>query len=461
MKDDDLCHLTIAEASDLIRSRQLSPVDLVQAHLERIDEIDGKLNSFLTLLSEQALEDARTAEAQIASGRYLGPLHGIPIGLKDLYYTRGVLTTAGSRVFEDFVPQEDAVVVAKLRSGGAIIMGKLNLDEFARGGTNENPHFGPCRNPWDLERVPGGSSGGSGAAVIAGLAMGALGSDTGGSIRIPAALCGIVGLKPTYGLLSTDGVVPLAWTLDHAGPMTRTVTDNAIMLNGMLSQSTTDTIVPELNRDIRGLRLGILKELSSLALDPEVERVFGEAVKELEGLGARIEDISMPSFADAAFISAVIVGAEAFAFHQPHLKATPEKYGPGVRDRNESGAVILAADYVKAQRARTALVQQFNDVFATLDAIISPTCAVPAPLIGSKTVPVGGEEESMLVALAKLTRGFNVTGNPALSVPCGFTEAGLPVGLQIVGRPFDEGDVLRVGHNYQNATGWHLMRPPL
>ncbi len=470
MKHQELTSLTITQAAEAIRQKVLSPVDLVHAELERIQKVDKKLNSFLTLLADESLEEARKAEKMISAGRYIGPLHGIPIGLKDLYYTKGVLTTAGSRVMEDFVPMEDATVVRKLRSAGAIIMGKLNMDEFARGGTNENPHFGVCRNPWNLDRVPGGSSGGSAAAISAGLVMGALGSDTGGSVRIPAALCGIVGLKPTYGRVSAYGVVPLSWTCDHVGPMTRTVADTVIMLQAIAGRDTKDLStsaknVPDyskaLRKTVKGLRIATLKEFSSLAVDDQVSRAFNEAVKVLQGLGVVIEEVSLPFIVYADTISDIVISAEAAAFHEPYLKRVPEKYGPRVRDRNELGFAIRAVSYIKAQRARTVLNQGLRDVFKKVDAIISPTCSIPAPEFGQSTYKVGSVEEPMLGALAKFTRLFNVTGSPAISVPCGFSSDGLPIALQIVGRAFDEAGLFTIAHAYESASDWHLRRPPV
>ena len=464
----EICFLSIADLSELVRKREVSPVEVVQAHLGRIDELDGKLNSFITLLKDESLKAAQEAEKAIRSNNYLGPLHGIPIGLKDLYYTKGILTTAGSGVLSDFVPKRDATVVERLKKAGAIIIGKLNMDEFARGATNENPHFGPCHNPWDLQCVTGGSSGGSGAAVSAGLCMGALGSDTGGSVRIPASLCGIVGLKPTYGLVSRYGVVPLSWTLDHVGPMTRTVQDNAIMMNVMAGYdpqdpASSDTPMPDLTQGleegIKGLRLGILKEISLDGVDSEVRNAVNEATTLLERLGASVEEVSVPLLSYSDAISSAIVMGEASAYHAPYLKTRPEGYGARVRARNEAGLGLLATQYIKAQRARTLLNQQMNLALKQVDALVTPTSGIGAPQIGQKTVKIDGTEEPILVALAKLTRTFNITGTPAISIPCGFTSAGLPIGLQLIGRPFHEATLFKVAHAYESNTDWHNRRP--
>ncbi len=470
MAGQELWFLSIEALSRLIRKGEVSPVEVVRAHLERIGKLDGKLNSFVTLLGEESLEAARRAEEAVGSGDYLGPLHGIPIGLKDLYYTKGVLTTGGSRVLADFVPSYDATVVERLRQGGAVIIGKLNMDEFARGATNENPYLGPCHNPWDLRHVTGGSSGGSGAAVSAGLCMGALGSDTGGSVRIPASLCGIVGLKPTYGRVSRYGVVPLSWTLDHVGPMTRSVRDTALMMNVMAGYDPRDPAssnvpVPDftqgLEGGIKGLRLGVVEELSSEAVDPEIRDAVRGALALLERLGASIEEVSVPSMCYSEAISAAVVMGEAAAYHAPYLKTCPDDYGDRVRTRNEVGLGLPATQYIKAQQARTLLSREVGQVLSSVDAIVTPTTAIAAPRIGQEKIKVEGFEEPVQAALAKLTRSFNVTGTPAVSLPCGFTSTGLPIGLQIVGRPFDEATVLRIASAYEANTDWHVRRPPI
>jgi len=468
MKYQELIDMTIVDSANAIRRKIISPVELVNAELERIEKIDKKLNSFLTLFADQAIREAKKAESKIVAGEYLGVLHGIPLGLKDLYYTKNLPTTAGSQVIKDFLPIEDATVVAKLKSAGAIILGKLNMDEFARGATNENVHYGVCRNPWDLERSPGGSSGGSGAAVSAGLVKGALGSDTAGSIRIPSALCGIVGLKPTYGLVSIYGVVPLGWTCDHVGPMTRTVSDNAEMLSVIAGVDSKDpgtrkVDIPDysksLQKSVKGLKIATLKEFSDLSVDPEVSKSFHNAIKILEDLGINIEEISIPFSLYATAISDIVIGAESASFHEPYLKTVPEKYSARLRDRNELGFAISAVSYIKAQRARTILHKHFEQTFNNIDAIISPTCAITAPKFGQTTYKVGNVEESMLGALAKFTRLFNVSGNPSITVPCGFSSEGLPIGLQIVGKSFDELGILNIAHAYESASAWHLSPP--
>ena len=469
MKFQELIDMTIVDSADAIRRKVISPVELVEAELAHIQNIDQKLNSFLNVFGDEAIMEAKNAERKILGGEYLGVLHGIPIGLKDLYYTKNHPTTAGSKVIKDFVPLEDATVVTKFKTAGAIILGKLNMDEFARGATNENLHYGVCRNPWDLERSPGGSSGGSGAAVSARLIKGALGSDTGGSIRIPASLCGIVGLKPTYGLVSIYGVVPLGWTCDHVGPMTRTVADSAEMLKVIAGEDPKDpgtrkVDIPDykeaLGKSVKGLKIATLKEFSNLSVDPDVSKSFHDAIKILQELGISVEEISIPFSLYATAISDIIIGAESASFHEPYLKSVPEKYSARLRDRNELGFSISAVSYIKAQRARTILYKYFEEAFNQVDAIISPTCAITAPKFGQTTYKVDSIEESMLGALAKFTRLFNVSGNPSISVPCGTSSEGLPIGLQIVGKAFDEAGILNIAHAYETASAWD-QRPTL
>ena len=470
MQATDICYMTIAEASRLVGGRQLSPVELVSAHLERINDTEGMLNSFITLLADEALQEARVAEAEIQSGHYRGPLHGIPVGLKDLYYTKGVRTTGGSKVLGDFVPDWDATAAARLRESGAILLGKLNMREFASGGNSDNPHYGPARNPWDTLRTSGGSSSGSGSAVASGQCAGALGSDTGGSIRIPASLCGIVGLKPTFGRVSRRGVLPLSWSFDTAGPMARTVEDAALMLNALAGydpQDPSSVRRPEedftagLGRDISGLRLGIPREYFFDTLDPEVDDSVKQAASVLEGLGASLEEVSVPFLERSQDIGMLISNPEASEIHRERLRDRADDLGPEFRARLEAGMLIPAADYVRAQRARTVFNRQIEEAFERVDVLLTPTVAVGAPKIGDTTVEVGSGTEPIQTLMARLTRPFNLPGSPVVTLPCGFTSAGLPIGLQLASRLFDEATILRVAHAYEQATDWHKRRPPL
>lgn len=461
---DDLCYLSIGEASRLIRRRELSPLELTRACLERIRRLDGTLNAFITVTGESALAAAREAEAAIARGEYRGALHGIPIAIKDIFATQGVRTTAGSRILADWVPEHDATVVARLRATGAVFLGKVNLHEFAYGVTNVNPHYGPTRNPWDTERIPGGSSGGSGAAVAAGLCLGAIGSDTGGSIRIPSSLCGIVGLKPTYGRVSRHGVVPLSWSLDHVGPMTRTVEDAALMLSAMAGHDAQDAAsasepVPDypaaLMGDIHGLRVGIPRAHFFEGVDDAVLVCVEEAIRTLGEIGAKVEEISIPSVAQASAAASAILWSEATTYHYLNLKSRPQDYGDDVRVRLEAGLGYLALHYIQAQRVRSLFRQELTGIFQEVDVLATPTTPTAALKIGE--APADRARSS----LTRFTSPFNLAGLPALSVPCGFTLEGLPVGLQIVGRAFDEVTVLRAGHAYQQHTDWHKRRPPV
>ena len=470
MDPTDICFLTIGEASQLISRKELSPLELLDAHLKRIEQTEGKLNSFITLMEDDALAAARRCEAEVQAGRYLGPLHGIPIGLKDLYYTKGVRTTMGSRIMRDFVPDADATVAEKFKKVGAIIIGKLQMHEFALGPTSENPHYGPAHNPWDLYRVTGGSSGGSASAVAAGQCMGALGSDTGGSIRIPASLCGIVGLKPTFGRVSRYGVYPLSWSLDTVGPMTRTVHDAALLLNAIAgydardpssSDRPGDDFTTALEQGVKGLRVGIPREYFFDAINPEVREAVLQAAQVLEGLGASVEEVSIPVLQHSLAISGTILLTEAAEVHLDHLRHRAEDLGADVRTRLQAGAMTPATDYLKAQRARTVFNREMATAFERLDVLLAPTEPIVAPKIGERAVLVGDREQTVLSLLPRLTRPFNICGLPAVSVPCGFDSSGLPIGMQLAGRAFDEATVLRVAYAYEQATDWHTRRPPL
>ena len=460
----NLAQLTLADAGDLIRRRRLSPVELTDACLQRIEQIDARLNAFITVTADQALAEARTAGDQIAGGDYKGPLHGIPIALKDLFATAGVRTTAGSRILADHVPDHDADVVARLETAGAVLLGKLNMHEFAYGATGVNPHYGPARNPWGTERITGGSSSGSGAAVAGGECLAALGSDTGGSIRIPASLCGIVGLKPTYGRVSRRGVLPLSWSLDHVGPMTRSVEDAAIVLQAIAGYDTGDEsssreAVPDyrsaLKGGLKGLRIGAPKQFFFDALDPEVEAAVRQALGVFQDLGAIVAEVSLPHIAEAPAAVTAIMLAEALAYHHKWMAERPQDYGDDVRFRLESGAGVLAVHYVQAQRFREMIVRAWRvEVFDRVDLLATPTTLCPAP-------PIETGDLQATFKLIRNTNPLNLLGVPAISVRCGFTPDGLPIGFQLAGRWWDEATVLLAAHAYQNATDWHTKRPPL
>ena len=470
MSTDDIHYLSIAETANRIWNDALSPVDVVQAYLDRIDQYDASYNAYQTVFREEALNAARQAEQDIRSGHYRGPLHGIPIGVKDLVYTKGGRTTAGSLVMADFVPDFDATIIEKLQAAGAIILGKTSVHEFAYGPTGVNPHYGTPRNPWGQDRLPGGSSSGSGVALAAGLTAGAIGSDTGGSIRIPAALCGIVGIKATYGRVSRYGVVGLSWTLDHLGPMTRTVEDAGLMLNGLAGHdpkdpASADLPVPDFTAGLRdgvsGLRVGVLRDYFFRSLDPDVQLAVEEAVRVLERQGAQIRDVTFPLASQIAVINSPIIQSEAATYHLPKLRNNWEQLSTKLRARLLPGLAVTADIYLNAQRARALVVQQCLELMQDVDVLLAPTEPVGAPRIDDEFVTIQGRTEGVVNTLTRLTRPFNLTGFPAISVPCGFTAEGLPVGLQLASRPWEEATLLRAAFAYEQATEWHTKRPAL
>jgi aspartyl-tRNA(Asn)/glutamyl-tRNA(Gln) amidotransferase subunit A len=466
---DELTRLSIAEAADRIRRREISPVELTRAYLDRIERLDRDFRAYITLLPAEALAAAAAAEQAVGRGEYRGPLHGIPIALKDLVLTRGIRTTCGSQILKDWVPETDATVYRRLMEAGAILLGKLNMHEFAYGPTGVNPHYGTPRNPWGSDRMPGGSSSGSGVAVGANLCAGGLGTDSGGSIRIPASLCGIVGLKPTYGRVSRAGVLPLAWSLDHVGPMTRTVTDAALLLQALAGRdpadpSTADVPVPDyraaLSGGVRGLRLGMPKTAFFDKLDAEVRSAVLAAAQALEGLGVGVEEIPLPKMPHAGPAVFAIISAESMAYHEPYLKSRAAEYGADVRIRLLTGQFLLASQYLKAQRARQVIRAELDAALTRVDAMLLPTTPIPAPRIEDRTVTVDGVSEDPRAWLTRCTRPINLTGHPALSVPCGLTAGGLPIGLQLVGRHFDESMLLRIGAAYEAVSPLRGRRPP-
>ncbi len=468
MAVNELCFLSIAQLAEQIRKRTVSPVEVTRAYLDRIQTLDSKLNSYITVTTERALQEAKAAEAQIRAGTYLGPLHGISLAHKDIIATKGIKTTCGSKVLKDQVPDYDATVIERLHAAGSVLLGKLNMNEFAT--ITPSPYFGRVNNPWNVECTPGGSSSGSGVAVATGLCAGSLGTDTGGSIRIPAAFCGIVGLKATHGRISLFGVTPLSWSLDHVGPMTRTVQDAALMLQALAGHDVRDLgssdapvsdYTAKLTGEIKGLRLGVPARFFPEYTDPEVKKAFDAAVKVLAGLGAQVEEVTLPALDDVWPIAQVLMNGEANVWHEPYLQTQAEDYAPQVRKFLERGKPTLATDYVKAQRARAQFRQEMLAACANIDALLTPGELIPPPSHEARSVTINGREVSLMAALISATCPFNVTGQPALTVPCGFTAAGLPIALQIVGKPFDEATVLRVGHAYEAHTSWHERRPPV
>jgi aspartyl-tRNA(Asn)/glutamyl-tRNA(Gln) amidotransferase subunit A len=446
--------MTILEAAAALRARQVSSVELATECLAAITRDNPKLNAFLTVTAEQALEEAKRADAEFAEGRDRGPLQGIPIAHKDLFCTSGVKTTSGSKVFAQYVPNFDAAVVEKLRDAGAVMVGKTNMHEHAYGITSNNPHYGAVRNPWDPERIPGGSSGGSAVAVASGMALGATGSDTGGSIRVPASYCGIVGLKPTFGLVSKFGALPLGFSLDHAGPMARTVRDAAMMLEAMAGYDARDgasvrrkreRYVPGREEGLAGVRIALPQNFYFERLDGEVQKLVLGAAQAAEEGGATFVMSRVPDGQQLNTIAQVTLLAEAASVHEPYIRKRRGDYGSDVLALLEMGRLVSATDYLQAQRLRKRILQVLLELLKKVDCILMPVTPVAAPKIGQDTVEIQGQMEDVRLASTRLVRGINALGLPALAIPAGFTAAGLPVGLQLVGRPFSEANLLRIG----------------
>lgn len=469
MGANELTALTVAEAADRIRAKELSPLDLTEAYLDRITALDGRINAYITVTAERAREDARRAADEVVRGSCRGPLHGVPIGLKDLYDTAGILTTAGAKVHADRVPAADSTAARKLRDAGSVLLGKLNTHEFAWGATTNNPHYGPTHNPWDLSRVPGGSSGGSGAAIAAGLAAATLGTDTGGSIRIPASLCGCVGFKPTFGRVSKAGVIPMSWVFDHPGPITQTVEDAAIVLQAIAGYDphdpmTVNTPVPDYRAALRGglagMKIGLLRGYFADSLDAEVALAMDAAADQLRELGAELRDVDAGLDRETMGSAFTVVIAEGQEYHAPQFTAHKEDFGrdlQAVLTTPLPDAVGLTAAY----RLGYEINRTVRLLLEEVDLLLAATTPIPAPSIGQEFIAVAGNQVGVSNVLASLTMPFNATGMPALALPCGFTAGGLPIGMQFVGKPFDEPAVLRAAHAYEQATGWHKRRPSL
>jgi aspartyl-tRNA(Asn)/glutamyl-tRNA(Gln) amidotransferase subunit A len=457
--------LTIAEASALIEKRELSPIELTQSRLDRIEKLDGQLHSFIRVLPDAALASARAAESEIAAGRYKGPLHGIPLGLKDIYETKGVPTTGHSKVMQDHVPAADAFSVTKLRDAGCVVMGKLATHEFAFGGPSFDLPWPPARNPWDTTRFTGGSSSGTGASVPAGLVLGGTGSDTGGSIRGPAAYCGLAGIKPTYGLVSRAGILPLAFSLDHAGPMAWTAEDCAIMLQAMAGHDPADPAsanhpIPDyrkaLTGDVKGLRIGLIRHFYTTdnAANAATSGAIDAAAKKYEEMGASVREITLSPLQEWAACGVLIMMTEAYAIHEANLRTRFTDFGEIFRDRMALAGLWTAADYIQAVRRRRELIDELDRAMAGLDLVMTAAAPTEAPKIDD--VP-----KFAIMDRPSLTMPFNVTGSPAMSVCCGFTGAGLPLSFQIVGKRFADATVLRAADAYERATPWRARRPSL
>ncbi|TMC04750.1 MAG: Asp-tRNA(Asn)/Glu-tRNA(Gln) amidotransferase subunit GatA [Chloroflexi bacterium] len=457
----DVALLPLQAASELIHSRRASSVELVGACLDRVARHDRELGAFITLTAESALAEAKRADADLANGVDHGPLHGIPVALKDLYDTAGVRTTGGSRIFADRVPERDCAVVEKLRAAGAVFVGKLNLHEWALGVTNQNPHFGPACNPWDTTRIPGGSSGGSAIAVASGFCYVSPGSDTGGSIRIPASLCGVAGLKPTYGRVSLRGVIPLAWTLDHSGPLARTVGDLALALSAIAghdpldpssSETPSDDYAAGIEDGAKDVRVIVPTNHFFDDIDPEVDAAVREAARVLTSLGASVAELMLPR-ADLISAQRAILLTDAAAYHREHLRERAADIGADVLTRLRTGQTFTGTEYAQARRDQGELRREWLGVLHEHDVILSPTTPIAAP---------AREGQDAVAAAQRLTANtapFNLTGLPAISIPCGFTQSGLPIGLQLAAGPWRERLLLRVARAYEHVTPWHERLP--
>lgn len=465
-RTDDLAFATISELSELIRTRKVSSVEVTQATLQRIEKLNPALNAYITVTAELAMKSAQEAESEIQRNRWRGPLHGVPIAVKDLFDTAGVRTTAGSALLKDRVPEQDAEVIRKLNSAGAVLLGKTNMHEFAYGGTSLVTAFGGVHNPWELGHIAGGSSGGSAAAVAAGLCYGALGSDTAGSIRQPAAYCGIVGLKPTYGLVSTRGVIPLSWSLDHIGPMARSVADAAVLLQAIAGYDSEEITsirleIPNYTAALRqrpmSIRLGVAHDFFFEQLNPEIEAATNDALTVLRKLTAGVSEVAVPARNQEELRSAVR-SAEAYTYHADFVAKSPELYQPETLARLRTDAKVGTRAYIEARRQLDRTRRSVGEVFQTVDAIVTPTSPIFSLPIRDFSRERGGSAE-FLVRNIQNTSPFNVFGWPTISVPCGFSASGLPIGLQISGPPGHDALVLQVAHAYEQATQWHKRMP--
>jgi aspartyl-tRNA(Asn)/glutamyl-tRNA(Gln) amidotransferase subunit A len=470
LSKDELLDLDLERVAPMLRRREISPVELTEAALSRIEKFDPHLRCFITVSRELSIEVARAAEAEIMSGTYRGALHGIPLGLKDVIATRGVRTTNGSKIFAESVPSDDATVVERLKKAGAVIIGKNNLHEISMGSTTANPYFGTCRNPWNPLHVPGGSSGGSAAAVAAGLCLGAIGSDTAGSIRSPAAQCGVVGLKPTAGLVPRTGVFPVSTTFDHVGALARTVLDIALILQAIVGYDESDPAsqhapaadyVRDMAGSLNGLKVGVPTSYFFDGIDAEVQNCVRGAIQVVAELGATVVELAWPQAREAAEAVFTIMAVEAARYHRRWLDTRPADYSAEMQSRLQDGASIPQSAYQRAQEARQRLRNQFLTIMESVDIIAAPTNLVPAPRQGQTHVQINGKDVPVPAAMPLLGAPQNLTGCPALSLPCGFVNTGVPVGFQLIGRPFQEATLFRVARAYEQATDWHRRRPSM
>ncbi|MEX3623387.1 amidase [Viridibacillus arvi] len=464
---NDLILKSVGELAPLIKNKTLSPVELTKAVLDHAEKSQDKINSYMAFYREEAVEAAKKAEQEIVQGNYRGMYHGMPIALKDNLYFKDKVTTMSSKIHKDFVSDYDATVVRKLREAGVIFTGKLSMHEYAWGITNNNPHYGPVRNPWNLDKIPGGSSGGSGAAVAVGASIASLGTDTAGSIRIPSSACGIVGLKPTHGRVSKYGCYPLAWSLDHIGPMTKTVKDAAGMLeiisgydrNDPTSVNVSiDNYLGQVTGDVKDLVIGINEDYFFNQVDEDINKLVRASIQKLVDQGAKVETVKIPTLQHSEWAELVTSLSEASAIHHSDLMNRPADFGDDIRFLFELGELPSAVDYLQAQQVRRQLKQEFNDVFEKVDVLISPTLPIIAPTIGESFADLNGKKVDLIDNIIRFTGPGNLTGLPALSVPCGF-KGDMPVGIQIMGPAFSEGRVLNVGYAIEQTQPLKGRKP--
>ncbi|KQU25878.1 glutamyl-tRNA amidotransferase [Bacillus sp. Leaf13] len=458
---DEILQWDLFKLSNAIYNKQISPVEVTGHIIERISQVNPKINAYITVLADQAIKDAKQAEQEITLGNWRGPLHGIPIGVKDMIYTKNIKTTMGSQLFKNFLPDYNATVVEKLKRTGAIIIGKQNTHEFAYGPTGDRSYFGPVRNPYDLSKMTGGSSSGSAAAVASALCYGALGTDTGGSVRIPSSICGIVGMKPTFGRVSKYGLYPTSWTLDHIGPMTRCVKDNAILLNvlsGYDSQdyysikTTQEDFTRLLNKGIKGSVIGIPSSFFFERVELEVKNQVLQAIEVFKSLGAEVRPVNIPQIQKISLAHQMIVKCEAYTIHESPLVNSPELYDTEVKERLLSGSIPKALEYVKALQMKQVAIHEFNQVLEEVDVILFPTVSVLPPDIEQREVTIEGYPEHVRSAINRLNGPTNLNGFPSLQIPCGFSSSGMPIGLQLIGKQLDEANLYRFAHSFEQEV---------
>jgi aspartyl-tRNA(Asn)/glutamyl-tRNA(Gln) amidotransferase subunit A len=466
--DDDLAFASIEEVGRRLRAKQLTSAALTRLMLDRIARLNPTLNCFITVCGDSALRQAAALDQMLVAGVDLGPLHGVPVAIKDNMATAGIRTTAASRILADWVPTTDATVVQRLKQAGAVILGKTNLYEFAYGGVH--PDYGETRNPWNLDRTCSASSSGPACVVAAGLAYASLGTDTGGSVRLPAAACGIVGHKPTYGLVSRAGVLAAGYSLDHVGPFARSVRDAALVLNAIAGPDEHDPAgtrrramdaAADLHRGVGGLAIGVPRAQASELIDPQMRDAYRAALAVLQGQGARLVEVELPDHLLSRTAMWAISASELAESHRDYLRTRPQDYSPTVRGLIRQGAFLPAVEYVHAHRVRQKIIVQYQETMRRVDVIAMPVVPFPAWPIGAEEVTVDGVSENLMGSLTRYCPPFNITGQPAIAVPSGFDRDGLPLGFQIAGRWHDEATVFRVAYAYEQATGWHRRRPPL